>query len=76
MNWKLTKKKIKWSLVSIFLNGAYGCSFPSKKKRVTLRKKGRRKKTITSKIFIVFRAICVVGFGPNKSCHISKRCKS
>jgi hypothetical protein len=28
------------------------------------------------KRFIEFRAICVVGFGPKKSYHMSKRCKN
>jgi hypothetical protein len=37
-------EKKQWSLVSIFLNGAYGCSFPLKKKWATLREKRRRKK--------------------------------
>lgn len=39
-------------------------------------KKGEEKKAITMKSFVVFRAICVVGFGPKKSYHISKRCKN
>jgi hypothetical protein len=44
MNWKLTPKKKTMEFGFKKFNGAYGCSFPLKKKWATLREKRRRKK--------------------------------
>jgi len=51
------KKKTQWNLVSIFLNGAHGCSFISKKNGPPSGEKREGKKAITMKRFIVFRVI-------------------